>query len=58
MSRSASFVCAFLMKKYMLPFEKAYDLVKRRRNVVDINQGFQNELRAYEKDLGVGVGKK
>lgn len=39
-SRSATFVIMFIMKKYRIPFEEALDFVRDRRNVVDPNEGF------------------
>jgi len=51
MSRSPAIICSYLMKKHGLPFDKSYQLVKSRRRVVDINEGFQKELRVYEKQL-------
>lgn len=40
MSRSPAIVCSYLMKKHNLPFDKCYQLVKSRRKVVDVNEGF------------------
>ena len=39
------------MRKHKISFDKAYQLVRSRRSVVDINEGFQKELRQNEKDL-------
>jgi dual specificity phosphatase 12 len=51
MSRSASMLCSYLMRKFSLSFDEAYKILKERRPIVDINEGFQNELRDYQKQL-------
>lgn len=38
-SRSATIVIAFLMNKYRIPFRRAFDLVKKKRDVCP-NSGF------------------
>ena len=40
MSRSASTVILFLMKKFKIPYEEAYTFVKSRREKIDPNDGF------------------
>jgi protein-tyrosine phosphatase len=50
-SRSATIVIAYIMRKYRLPFSKAYELVKARRSCVFPNFGFTQQLKAYEKRL-------
>jgi protein-tyrosine phosphatase len=44
-SRSASFVIAYLMDKYDLPFDATLAFVKDQRNCVWPNSGFQEQLR-------------
>ena len=46
-SRSASFVCAFLMSSFGWSFDDAYATLKVARPIVEINAGFECQLRAY-----------
>ncbi|CAD8057813.1 unnamed protein product [Paramecium sonneborni] len=50
-SRSASMVIAYLMKKYNLSFEKALWNVKAKRRQVQPNVGFIRQLQKYENVL-------
>ena len=50
-SRSASVVIAYFMKKEGKTYEQAFDFVKERRNCVNPNEGFVNQLMKYEKKL-------
>lgn len=45
MSRSATVVIYYMMKKFKIPFKRAYDIVKSKRPIVDINKGFEKQLR-------------
>jgi hypothetical protein len=45
-------LCSYMMSKFSLSFEEAYRILKERRSVVKINEGFQKELREYQKHLG------
>ncbi|KAJ3656315.1 hypothetical protein Zmor_015400 [Zophobas morio] len=47
-SRSASVVIAFMMKKYHLMYEEAYEKVNRKRRICP-NPGFEAQLKLYEK---------
>ena len=47
-SRSATFICAYLMKKYNLTYTSALIFLKNRRTYVDINISLINELIDYE----------
>lgn len=47
-SRSPALIVAFLMSSRGLSFSKALSLVKARRPVASVNEGFQRQLRAYE----------
>jgi len=49
-SRSATSVIMFLMRKANMTMEQSLQLCKRRRPVVDPNSAFMDQLRAYEKD--------
>ena len=47
MSRSPAILCSYMMKKFKLSFDEAYKILRERRSVVDINAGFQKELKEY-----------
>ncbi len=47
MSRSAAAVTWFLMKELQLPYEKALQLVKAKRNGVSPNLGFEMQIKAH-----------
>lgn len=51
MSRSASIVIAYMMKKTNNTFDQVYTHVKGRRPIVEPNDGFKNCLRQYEAVL-------
>ena len=46
-SRSAAFVCAYMMSSLSISFDEAYSILKAIRPIVDINSGFEYQLRAY-----------
>ncbi|XP_052895631.1 dual specificity protein phosphatase MPK-4 [Anopheles moucheti] len=46
-SRSATIVIAFIMQKYRLVYEAAYQRVKAKRRFVMPNPGFVNQLKLY-----------
>lgn len=48
-SRSASLVIAYLIKKYRAPYEEALSFVQRKRACVKPNPGFERELKSFEK---------
>ena len=50
-SRSATIVIAYLMWTEKLKFEKAFDIVKTKRSIVCPNDGFQDQLKLFEKLL-------
>ena len=50
-SRSPSIVIAYLMYKNKISYEEAYDFVKNKRNVINPNSGFQEQLKKFEKIL-------
>ena len=50
-SRSATIVIAYLMWTQKLKFDKAFDLVKSKRQIVCPNDGFQEQLKLFEKLL-------
>ena len=50
-SRSATIVIAYLMYKNKMSYEEAYDFIKNKRNVINPNSGFQEQLKKFEKIL-------
>jgi len=50
-SRSATIVVSFLMKKYQLSFDAALRKTKNARPVVSPNPGFVGQLKIWEKCL-------
>lgn len=47
-SRSATLVIAYMMKRYNMPFTTAFDAVKKKRRFVGPNPGFLAQLKLYE----------
>ncbi|XP_066981433.1 dual specificity protein phosphatase 19 [Macrobrachium rosenbergii] len=52
-SRSASVVIAYLMRYYGMNYEEAFKFVKTKRSFIRPNTGFVEQLKEYEKKLGV-----
>lgn len=50
-SRSATIVIAYLMKKKNWSFDAAYKFVKKKRNVISPNNGFVKQLKVYQKKI-------
>ena len=50
-SRSATIVLAYLMYKYRVPLNTAYEFVKARRPEINPNPGFMTILQQYEYEL-------
>ncbi|XP_054153561.1 dual specificity protein phosphatase 22-like [Oppia nitens] len=48
-SRSATLVTAFLMKRYRLPYSEAIRVVRSKRPSVNPNAGFVTQLQLYER---------
>lgn len=46
-SRSSSIIIAYLIKYHNMNFEEAYNFVKSKRNIVNPNKGFRNQLMEY-----------
>ena len=46
-SRSPAFIAAYLMSSRSWTFDEAYNMIKAARPTVDINTGFERQLRAY-----------
>lgn len=53
-SRSATIVIAFVMKKYGMSYSEAFDLVKSKRRFVGPNLGFIAQLKLYQ-DMGFSI---
>lgn len=54
-SRSATIVIAYIMQKYKLTFEQAFEHVRQKRKFINPNPGFIRQLKEYEKlDYDVG----
>jgi protein-tyrosine phosphatase len=50
-SRSASIVIAYIMKKYNKNYEDAIDIVQKKRSIIEPNQGFIKQLINFENFL-------
>ena len=50
-SRSATIVIAYLMWTKKLKFDEAFDFVRSKRQIVCPNDGFQSQLKLFEKLL-------
>jgi dual specificity phosphatase 12 len=50
-SRSSTIVIAYLMKKYKITYNQAYEYVKNKRPIIMPNNGFTNQLLHYEEEL-------
>lgn len=48
-SRSASAVIYYIMKKFKFSYDEAFILVKSKRRIVQPNPGFEKQLREYDK---------
>ncbi|EFA12947.1 dual specificity protein phosphatase MPK-4 [Tribolium castaneum] len=53
-SRSASVVIAYVMKKYELSYKEAFEKVKAKRGLVYPNHGFVSQLHLY-KEMGYKI---
>lgn len=56
-SRSATIVISFLMKKFEWSLNQALTFTKKRRRYIDPNPGFMRQLRKYERELANPGGK-
>lgn len=50
-SRSATIVIAYLMRKFSWEYEKALEYVQEKRKCIDPNIGFLQQLQQYEIEL-------
>uniref|UniRef100_A0A6C0JHR0 Protein-serine/threonine phosphatase n=1 Tax=viral metagenome TaxID=1070528 RepID=A0A6C0JHR0_9ZZZZ len=53
-SRSATIVAAYLMKYYKFNLRDAVSFIKEKRNIININTDFYNQLKQYQKYLRNG----
>uniref|UniRef100_A0ACB8EMP6 Dual specificity protein phosphatase 9 n=1 Tax=Sphaerodactylus townsendi TaxID=933632 RepID=A0ACB8EMP6_9SAUR len=53
-SRSVTVTVAYLMQKFHLSLNDAYDLVKRKKSNISPNFNFMGQLLDFEKSLGLG----
>lgn len=56
-SRSASFVLAYLMRYHQMSLEQAFRFVKQRRSVINPNLGFLEQLAQFELQCREGNQK-
>jgi len=49
-SRSATITIMYLMKKFSWGYEKAFEFVKRKREIIEPNEGFIEKLQDFEKN--------
>ena len=52
-SRSSSFVIAYIMKSQKKKYDTVLDIVKSKRNKINPNPGFIQQLKEYEKELNI-----
>jgi len=50
-SRSATIVIAYLMKKNKWKYQEALEYVRKRRNIIEPNEGFVKQLKSWEKTI-------
>lgn len=48
-SRSGATVMYYLMKEKKWTFDKSYEYIKSKRSALKLNQGFEQQLREFEK---------
>ncbi|XP_050308982.1 dual specificity protein phosphatase MPK-4 [Anthonomus grandis grandis] len=48
-SRSATVVIGYIMKKHRLTYQRAFETVKAKRSIVFPNQGFVSQLKLYQE---------
>ena len=51
-SRSASFLIAYLMRERQEPYHKVLDFVKSKRKWANPNSGFRGQLIEFNRELG------
>jgi protein-tyrosine phosphatase len=52
-SRASTIVIYYLMRKFNITFDKAYNYLKTKRSIIEPNEGFKNQLLEFEKTLTI-----
>ena len=52
-SRASTFMIGYLMNRERMPLDNAFNFVKSKRPVIKPNTGFLQQLRTYNKELGL-----
>jgi protein-tyrosine phosphatase len=52
-SRSSTIIISYIMKSQKVKLEKALEIIKSKREKASPNQGFLDQLKEYEKELGI-----
>ena len=50
-SRSVTILAAYIISTYGFPVEKTLDFIKNKRNIIDPNDSFKNQLITYYNEL-------
>jgi len=50
-SRSVTILSAYIINRYGFPVEKTLDFIKNKRNIIEPNVGFKNQLIKYYDEL-------
>eukprot|EP01084_Bolivina_argentea_P256649 432167_1 len=50
-SRSSTIIIAYLMKIYKMSYIKAYQYTEKRRQIIEPNPGFVQQLKSFEKKI-------
>jgi protein-tyrosine phosphatase len=50
-SRSSAILISYMMRKYGLDYDIAFEMVRQKRSCVQPNSGFERQLREYEEEL-------
>jgi protein-tyrosine phosphatase len=48
-SRSSTLLIFYTMKKYKKTYAEAYNIVKKKRRIIQPNTGFEAQLKQYEQ---------
>lgn len=56
-SRSASIVIAYIMRKNRCDYESAFNQVRNKRSIIDPNTGFVKQLRTYQEKIRTEAAK-
>lgn len=56
-SRASTFMIGYLMNREKMPLDDAFEYVKSKRPSIRPNAGFLNQLRMYNRELGLGEAR-